>query len=102
MIDPPAGIAASGNHLPRHHGAGALGMRRERIAIRSDSSSNELDRANVLGALVNREPSTYEAMIGAELAYGHIERAQKILTRMKARAFPAALLNRAQAMFDRV
>ena len=102
MIDPPAGIAASGNHLPRHHGAGALGMRRERIAIRSDSSNNELDRANVLGALVNREPSTYEAMIGAELAYGHIDRAQKILAQMKARAFPAALLNRAQAMFDRV
>ena len=51
---------------------------------------------------MNREPSTYEAMIGAELAYGHIDRAQRILTRMKARAFPAALLNRAQAMFDRV
>lgn len=102
MVDPPAGIAASGNHLPRHHGAGALGMRRERMVMRSDSSGNELDRANVLGALVNREPSTYEAMIGAELAYGHIDRAQKILAQMKARAFPAALLNRAQAMFDRV
>ena len=40
-------------------------------------------------------------MIRAELAYGHTDRAQAILTRMKARAFPAALLNRVQAMFDR-
>ena len=77
-------------------------MRCERVDRRSDSSSFELVGANVLGALVNREPSTYEAMIGAELAYGHIDRAQRILTRMKARAFPAALLNRAKAMFDRV
>ena len=101
MIDPPAGIAAAGNHLPRHHGAGALGIRRERLPAHSSRQEHAPDRANVLGALVNREPSTYEAMIRAELAYGHTDRAQAILTRMKARAFPAALLNRVQAMFDR-
>lgn len=101
MIDPPAGIAAAGNHLPRHHGAGALGMRRERMPVRPNREQ-ALDRANMLGAHVYREPSTYEAMIRAELSYGHTDRASALFERMKARAFPAALLNRARAMFDHV
>lgn len=100
MGDPPAGVAAAGNHLPRHQGAGALGARRERPASRHPEPA--VDRANVLGTLVNREPSTYEAMIKAELAYGHTDRATAILERMRARAFPAALLHRAQALFDHV
>lgn len=100
MIDPPAGIAAAGNHLPRHHGAGALGMHRERVA--HGSRMHSVDRTNVLGALVNREPSTYEAMIRAELAFGNQDRALALFERMKARAFPAALVNRARAMFDHV
>lgn len=100
MIDPPAGVAAAGNHLPRHHGAGALGVRRERVSHRA-GREQAVDRTNILGALVNREPSTYEAMIRAELAFGHTDRALAILEKMKARAFPAALLHRAQAMFDR-
>lgn len=100
MIDPPAGIAAAGNHLPRHHGAGALGMHRERVA--HGSRMHSVDRTNVLGALVNREPSTYEAMIRAELAFGSQDRALALFERMKARAFPAALVNRARAMFDHV
>ncbi|WFD20109.1 hypothetical protein MCAP1_002353 [Malassezia caprae] len=100
MIDPPAGVAAAGNHLPRHHGAGALGMRRERKPTYSQREQ-AIDRANVLGALVNREPSTYEAMIRAELLFGHTDRASAILERMKARAFPAALVHRAQTLFDR-
>ena len=56
----------------------------------------------MLGAHVYREPSTYEAMIRAELSYGHTDRASALFERMKARAFPAALLNRARAMFDHV
>lgn len=100
MIDPPAGVAAAGNHLPRHHGAGALGLRRERKPGHSIREQT-IDRANVLGALVNREPSTYEAMIRAELLFGHTDRASAILERMKARAFPAALVHRAQTLFDR-
>jgi len=100
MIDPPAGVAAAGNHLPRHHGAGALGLRRERKSTQSNREQ-AIDRANVLGALVSREPSTYETMIRAELLYGHTDRASVILERMKARAFPAALVHRAQSLFDR-
>lgn len=100
MIDPPAGIAAAGNHLPRHHGAGALGMRRERVG--HGSRGHAVDRANVLGALVNREPSTYEAMIRAELSYGHQDRASALFEKMKARAFPVALIHRARALFDHV
>ncbi|WFD03180.1 hypothetical protein MOBT1_001869 [Malassezia obtusa] len=100
MIDPPAGIAAAGNHLPRHHGAGALGLHRERVA--HGSRGHSVDRTNVLGALVNREPSTYEAMIRAELSFGNQDRALALFERMKARAFPAALVNRARAMFDHV
>ena len=100
MIDPPAGVAAAGNHLPRHHGAGALGLRRERKPTYTNREQ-AVDRANVLGALVNREPSTYEAMIRAELLFGHTDRASVILERMKARAFPAALVHRAQTLFDR-
>ncbi|WFD43919.1 hypothetical protein MPSI1_002584 [Malassezia psittaci] len=98
MVDPPAGVAAAGNHLPRHHGAGALGLHRERNV--QGSRAHSIDRANLLGALVNREPSTYEAMIRAELSYGNHDQARAIFERMKARAFPAALLNRARAMFD--
>ena len=58
--------------------------------------------ANVLGALVNREPSTYEAMIRAELSYGHQDRASALFEKMKARAFPVALIHRARALFDHV
>ncbi|PKI84129.1 hypothetical protein MVES_002009 [Malassezia vespertilionis] len=102
MIDPPAGIAAAGNHLPRHQGAGALGLRRERFDQRGGrhGCKHTLDRTNVLGALVNREPSTYDAMIRAELSFGHTAQAMLLLERMEARAFPAALLNRARALFD--
>ncbi|WFC99697.1 hypothetical protein MYAM1_002442 [Malassezia yamatoensis] len=98
MIDPPAGVAAAGNHLPRRHGAGALGLHRERNV--EGSRKHSIDRANLLGALVNREPSTYEAMIRAELSYGNHDQALALFDRMKARAFPAALLNRARTMFD--
>ncbi|WFD35290.1 hypothetical protein MCUN1_002141 [Malassezia cuniculi] len=98
MSDPPAGVAAAGNHLPRHHGAGALKQFRERPAQRGGSLA--IDSANVLGAHVNREPSTYETMIRAELSHGNVAEAYKVLDRMKARAFPAALVNRARALFD--
>lgn len=98
MSDPPAGVAAAGNHLPRHHGAGALRQFRERPSPRGSNLAR--DSANVLGAHVNREPSTYEAMIRAELSHGNTAEARNVLERMKARAFPAALVNRARALFD--
>ena len=98
MQDPPAGYAAVGNHLPRHYGAGAIGPKRERTF--PNGLSNAVDRANVLGAMVFREPSTYEAMIRAELLHGNTRQALAVLERMKARAFPAALIGRARAMFD--
>ena len=50
--------------------------------------------------MVFREPSTYEAMIRAELLHGNTRQALAVLERMKARAFPAALIGRARAMFD--
>lgn len=98
MSDPPAGVAAAGNHLPRHHGAGALRSFREQHTQRS--SGLAADSANMLGAHVNREPSTYETMIRAELSHGHTEQARAIFERMKARAFPVALINRARSLFD--
>ncbi|WOO78675.1 Pentatricopeptide repeat-containing protein 5, mitochondrial [Vanrija pseudolonga] len=49
---------------------------------------------------VYREPSTYEAMIRAELAAGNREAAEAILSRMEARRYPVAVWMKARAILD--
>ncbi|TXT10967.1 hypothetical protein VHUM_01718 [Vanrija humicola] len=50
--------------------------------------------------IVYREPSTYEAMIRAELAAGNREAAEAILSRMEARRYPVAVWMKARAILD--
>ncbi|SAM86390.1 uncharacterized protein UBRO_08865 [Ustilago bromivora] len=102
MSEPAAGIAAVGNHLPRAHGAGAPAPADGSSAHVSSNMSPAAsvassDVANPFGS-VQREPSTYEAMIRAELSHGHADRAAALVDRMEARAFPPALIIRARTL----
>lgn len=76
MQDPAAGIAASGNHPPRQPGAGA-GV----IADAVVQDSLGLTGTGTSFAEVFREPSTYEAMIRAELGEGGRARALALVER---------------------
>jgi pentatricopeptide repeat protein len=49
---------------------------------------------------VFREPSTYEAMIRAELAAGNREDAEAVLRRMEERRYPVAVWMKARAIID--
>lgn len=73
LVDPPTGVAARNNHAP-----------------------HELDAVAPVhpNAPVYREPSTWEAMVRAELGNGNREEAVALLERMQARQFPAAVYAR--------
>jgi pentatricopeptide repeat protein len=68
MADPPVGLAAVHNH-PGHAG---------QESVRGDAQIP-------VGAPVFREPSTWEAMVRAELGAGEKERATALLDRMEDR-----------------
>ncbi|THH32159.1 hypothetical protein EUX98_g2008 [Antrodiella citrinella] len=72
MIDPPEGVAAPNNHAAY------------------DASSNGVPA----DAPIYREPSTWEAMIRAELGNSNREGALALLERLKARLFPPAVYAR--------
>ncbi|TEB28926.1 hypothetical protein FA13DRAFT_1865883 [Coprinellus micaceus] len=73
MLDPPTGVAAPNNHAP-----------------------HEPATAPTVGVMepVYREPSTWEAMIRAELGVGNRDRAQSLLDRLRSRQYPEAVFNR--------
>jgi len=73
LVDPPLGVAAPNNHVP--HGA---------VAPKNVPAD----------APVYREPSTWEAMVRAELGSGNRERAVALLERLQTRQYPAAVYNR--------
>jgi len=73
LEDPPQGVAAPHNHAPH-----------------DPSSSPAIDA----GTPVYREPSTWEAMVRAELGSGNRECALELLERLKARQYPEAVYNR--------
>ncbi|KAI0786530.1 hypothetical protein C8Q75DRAFT_278924 [Abortiporus biennis] len=75
LEDPPQGVAAPNNHAV-HDPDG--------IQYPSVPST----------APVYREPSTWEAMVRAELGHGHRDRAVSLLERVQERGFPAAVYNR--------
>jgi len=81
LSDPPSGVAAAGNHSADKQKA-------------SSSSSMSSESSEV----IYREPSTYEAMIKAEMTVGETERAQQLLEKAKARAFPPAIINKLERM----
>ncbi|SJX66554.1 uncharacterized protein SRS1_16782 [Sporisorium reilianum f. sp. reilianum] len=101
MSEPAAGVAAAGNHPPRAHGAGAptsANAAADAAGVSAmPSSAASHDAHNPFGS-VQREPSTYEAMIRAELSHGHADRAAALVDRMEARAFPPALIVRARTL----
>ncbi|KIM27218.1 hypothetical protein M408DRAFT_71498 [Serendipita vermifera MAFF 305830] len=76
MMDPAAGAAAPNNHAPH------VGIDGNQISGSSAGSPKDP---------VYREPSSWEAMIRAELSAGDRERANALLHRMKSRFYPAAV-----------
>ncbi|KAL5637090.1 hypothetical protein ACGC1H_000909 [Rhizoctonia solani] len=81
MVDPPVGLAAVHNH-PGHSGQDGV----------------KHDISVPVGAPVFREPSTWEAMVRAELGAGEKERAAMILDRMEDRMFPVAVTSRIRSI----
>jgi pentatricopeptide repeat protein len=75
LQDPPVGVAAPNNHA----GSPTAGVSPE--------------------VAVYREPSTWEAMVRAELGYGDRERALSLVERMQSRNFPEAVVNRVRGIF---
>ncbi|KAF8628994.1 hypothetical protein AX15_003603 [Amanita polypyramis BW_CC] len=75
LADPPVGVAAPGNHVPHDGTTGA-------------------EERNAVMQPVYREPSTWEAMIRAELGAGHRTQALELLERLKSRKYPEAVYNR--------
>lgn len=85
LADPPSGVAAAGNHS------------KEKTEDLPIEASPDPDAA-AGNAPVYREPSTYEAMIKAEMSVGDPAKAQELLQRAVARAFPAAIINKLERM----
>jgi len=73
LLDPPTGVAAPNNHAPHELDATAPAHPR---------------------APVYREPSTWEAMIRAELGNGNRDGAVALLEKMQVRQFPEAVYSR--------
>ncbi|TFY83258.1 hypothetical protein EWM64_g753 [Hericium alpestre] len=74
LVDPPVGVAAPNNHAPHDLSSSA-----------SSVSPN---------APIYREPSTWEAMVRAELGNGNREQAVALLERVLARHYPESIYNR--------
>ncbi|CCL99002.1 uncharacterized protein FIBRA_01010 [Fibroporia radiculosa] len=74
LADPPEGVAAPHNHAPHDNEAAAAPV--------------------PTNALVYREPSTWEAMVRAELGNANRDEAIALLQRLQARKFPPAVYNR--------
>ncbi|KAL6304056.1 hypothetical protein BKA93DRAFT_826051 [Sparassis latifolia] len=75
LADPPEGVAAPHNHAPH-----------------DDETAHTIQVP--VTAPVYREPSTWEAMVRAELGNGNRDNAVALLNRVQARKFPPAVYNR--------
>jgi pentatricopeptide repeat protein len=73
LADPPVGVAAPNNHAPHH------------VAAPPRISRNEL---------VYREPSTWEAMVRAELGNSNRDHAIALIKRVQERQYPESIVNR--------
>ncbi|OAX33626.1 hypothetical protein K503DRAFT_775423 [Rhizopogon vinicolor AM-OR11-026] len=81
LVDPPSGVAASGNHVP-HEGS------QQHVSSPPSPSPSY------------REPSTWEAMFRAELGNGYRDRAVALLARLQERQFPVAVYNRIRGIMS--
>ncbi|ESK95606.1 pentatricopeptide repeat protein [Moniliophthora roreri MCA 2997] len=91
MGDPPVGRAGLYNHA----------LRGERDEL--ETGELQVPRALVGEGVnpmapVHREPSTWEAMVRAELGAGHRERAMALVERMQTRQYPEAVVNRVRGI----
>ncbi|KZV87856.1 hypothetical protein EXIGLDRAFT_679534 [Exidia glandulosa HHB12029] len=80
LLDPPEGVAAPNNHVP--HGP------------------SETDATPRPDAPVYREPSTWEAMVRAELGYGDPANVDQLLQRMESRRYPPGVINRVRGILS--
>ncbi|KAK0547301.1 hypothetical protein OC846_003160 [Tilletia horrida] len=99
MQDPPAGLAATGNHAARSHGAGVVAQV-EPTPVPQSESGTFGDVASGAYAKISKEPSTYESMIRAELSHGNVDKAEALFSRMESRAFPPALIIRTRGLLE--
>lgn len=90
LADPPSGVAAAGNH--------ATETTKLEVAAPEAENGEYSDSTVNAGPIVYREPSTYEAMIKAEMSIGSPEKAQELLQRAVARAFPTAIISKLERM----
>ncbi|GAA5861237.1 hypothetical protein JCM3774_002237 [Rhodotorula dairenensis] len=97
LADPPSGVASAGNHPvdrhPKHHHQGAAGT-----GTGIAGSAAAAVAMTGVDTPTYREPSTYEAMIRAELAAQEPLRAREILALAELRAFPPAVVARLQKL----
>ncbi|KAK9896961.1 hypothetical protein P389DRAFT_51641 [Cystobasidium minutum MCA 4210] len=93
LSDPESGVAAAGNH------ASAETSKSDDVADSSEAASQQVQQVDADGhPIVYREPSTFEAMIKAEMEIGSPEKAQELLERAIARAFPPAIISKLERM----
>jgi pentatricopeptide repeat protein len=93
LVDPPTGVAAPNNHAP--HELKTPLLVHPSAPVYREVSSPILKLSN--GNMINSsplQPSTWEAMVRAELGNGNREEAVALLERMQARQFPAAVYSR--------
>lgn len=76
MVDPPSGVAAPNNHAAH------------------DAAATQQAVGSRPGAPVYREPSTWEAMVRAELGQGNRDEAIALLERLRERHYPESIYNR--------
>jgi len=84
LQDPPTGIAAPFNHCTTKGG------------VRQYQKPSDEPSANV----IYREPSTWEAMVRAELAAGNNDEAQNLVKRMETRLYPDLVVQRVRDIVD--
>lgn len=90
MADSCIGVSAPNNHPALHTSSGHL----------KPSSSFSPEQAEGVAVAVYREPSTYESMIRAEMAFGEFARAEQVLARMEERRYPIAVYLKARALVE--
>jgi pentatricopeptide repeat protein len=96
MGDGITGVAAPNNHPVLHTSTG-LPKPSTRTSMSDPSgpgAQGEVEQT------VFREPSTYEAMLRAELSVGEVTRAQDVMHRMEQRGYPWAVVARVRAVLD--
>ncbi|ODN87116.1 hypothetical protein L198_07118 [Cryptococcus wingfieldii CBS 7118] len=85
MGDSVSGVAAPNNHP---------------TLLTSSGHAKPSTKAIISSGVVYREPSTYEAMIRAEVSCGDKARGEDVLRRMEERGYPVAVFMRGKAALD--